>query len=272
MSMLEERLNKAALLEREGDLASALDEYKSIIDGKVNSREAFFNIGSLYSRMNNLNEALVYYKKALAIKEDYLIHFNIGNIYYKKGEYKKAVLCLNKSRRLNEDFAHSIITMGLCFSRLKNIKAAESCFRKVLSIWPENNISLTALAIMYYETMRYDSALEYFNRLLNNNVKNEKIRMLRANVLYRLNRMTEYSSEIKSIKKNSQEFISYDRFIKSVPAVILTDRYGTIESKIQILEEKTDSPDSLISLSLCHLFKGDTDTALDYLFEAKRRN
>jgi len=52
----------------------------------------------------------------------------------------------------------------------------------------------------------------------------------------------------------------------------LTDRFGTIDDKIQSLNEKVFADSSsLISLSLCHLFKGETDAAIDYLFKFKKK-
>jgi tetratricopeptide (TPR) repeat protein len=268
-----ERLNRAREMEKSGNVLSALNEYRSIInDG--GGREALLNLASIYMKMDRLDDALHCFEKAIPFGEDSHLFYNIGGIHYRKGRYKKAALCFEKSKRLRNDFTLAPLMMGLCFSRLKNIKAAEACFNDVLASDPVNIIALTALAIMYSETDRHEDSLKISDRIISIKPDDGKARKLRADSLYRLERIPEYAREIQSIKKSSEEFISYDRFIKSVPAVILNDRFGTIEEKIQALNEKTkegEEPDSLISLSLCHMLKGDTDAALECLFEAKKK-
>jgi len=77
--------------------------------------------------------------------------------------------------------------------------------------------------------------------------------------------------EIKIIKQKADGYRYFDEFIKSIPVDSLTDKYGTIDNKIDLLKNKTSiSGDHLISLSLCHLLKGETDTAIDYLFKFKK--
>ena len=57
------------------------------------------------------------------------------------------------------------------------------------------------------------------------------------------------------------------------PVESFTDKYGTIDDKIETLNERIkEDANSLISLSLCHLLKGDTDTAIDYLFKSKKNS
>jgi len=53
------------------------------------------------------------------------------------------------------------------------------------------------------------------------------------------------------------------------------DRFGTMNEKLDRLRVKTREDggvDSLMALSLCHLIKGDTEMAIEYLFEARRRS
>ncbi len=275
ISSLEEKFNRAQLLEKEGQVSQALQEYEAIIDEDNRFKEAYLNLGSLYSRLDRLDDSMKWYQKALKLGEDHIIHFNIGSIHYRRGEFKKAVLALDRSRRINRDFPLSTLVMGLCFSRLRNIKAAEICFTDVLAVWPDNLAALTAMAIICYESRRYDEALTLINKIIILNSRDNRIRKLRANTLYQMNRVNEFTSEIKFIKSFSDGYANYDDFIKSIPVEIYTDKYGSINEKIRSLREKArDKSDtrSLVSLSLCHLLKGDTEIAIDYLLEARKRN
>lgn len=273
MQSIEERLRKAVQVEKNGNLNRAVGEYLSIIRDKKDFKDAYLNLGALYSRMRELKKAVICYKKAISLGEDYLTFFNLGSVFYKNGDYKKAVLSLDRSRRLKNDFALAILVMGLCFSRLRNRKAAEACFLEVLAIQPENRIALTALAIVYIDKKKYSRSLELLNQIISLDIENKRVRKLKADVLYRLNRIDESAREIKYVKNYSDTFKCYDEFIQSIPIEMYTDKYGTIDKKIYSIQKsvkKTRDRRSLITLSLCYILKGETDTAIDYLFEARK--
>lgn len=266
-----ERFNKAVQLEKSGQYADALTEYICIINENVSFREAYVNLGSLLYRMNRFNEALKCFEKSLILGKDYITYFNIGSIYYKLGEYKRAVIHFEKSCSLNSLFKLPRLVIGLCYSRLNNLKAAESNFREVLRTWPDNRVALTALTIILFNDDKFDEALNYIKILLAQDANNIKIHEIRFNILYKTGKISESADEIKTLRKISDGYKYFDDYIASTSLETLTDRYGSIEEKISFLSEKPiQDPASLISLSLCHLFKGDTDEAIQRLFEAKK--
>lgn len=271
MFSISERFNYAIQLEKDGDYITALSEYISIIRLDRNFRDVYINLGSLYSRMNRLDEAMKAYKVALKLKEDFITYFNIGCIYYKNGDYKKAVINLEKSRIFNSNFALALQVMGLCYSRMNNIKAAEVNFLNVLEIWPTNRVALTALSIIYYNNSRFDDSLFFLNKLLSFDPENSKLKEIKYNIHYKREEFDSSKQEIKDIKKISDGYRMYDEYIKSVPVEAYSDKYGTLDEKIDFLRSNPDR-DNLITLSLCHLFKGETDTAIDYLFEARKKS
>lgn len=265
-------MNRALVFEKQGNIAEALREYNYILQRDSSYRDVYVNLGSLYSRLNRLDDALEAYERALRLKADYITFFNIGSIYYQKNDYKKAIIYLEKSKRLNSQFVLSIQVIGLCYSRLNNLKAAETNFHEVLNIWPENRVALTALAIMFYNQNRDEEAMEMLNRLVKVDSDNGRVRKLIYSIHRRNGRFDESVEELKKIRLISDGFRMFDEYIKSVPVSVYTDRYGTLDEKINMLEEAEKDSDNLISLSLCHLFKGETDRALDCLFEARKMN
>ncbi len=269
---LNEKFNMALSMERQGQFANALSAYTEIISEDRNFRQAYLNLGSLYARMKKYENAMKCYSVAQELGTDYLTSFNIGTIHYTRGEYKNAIFNLEKSRSLNPGFILSNLIMGLCYSRMNNIKAAEANFIHVLNSSPNNRIALTALAIIYYNLKKYDDAVTLLNRILCINSENHIIRRLKSDILFKTGHISESAKELKTLKSCKDGYRVFDEFIKSVPVEIYTDRYGTMDEKINSLKEKpeTDST-SLISLSLCHLLKGDTDSAIDYLFKARKK-
>jgi tetratricopeptide (TPR) repeat protein len=224
--------------------------------------------GINFSRKGETDEALDCFLKASKINENYLILYNIGCLYYKKGEYKKSVFNLEKSRRINPSFSLSSLIAGLCYSRLDNTKAAQSNFINVLMIDPDNKTAATALSILLQNQGKIKESVKILSRLYESHKDDASIRKLKTDILFSLENIEETASAIKELKKDSPSYKSYDNFINSVPVEIYNDKYGTLSEKISSLEyEKTKK--SLISLSLCHLLKGDTDSAIDYQMKAR---
>lgn len=266
------KFNRAVQLEKAGDHDKALREYVQIITDDPSFRSAHLNLGSLYSRMNKLPEAMKCFEDALSLKADYIAYFNIGSIFYKMGMYANALINLEKASSLNDTFTLSVLIAGLSHSRLKNLPEAEKCFNKVLRYWPDNRIALTALAIICYNTDRFEDSLRILNALLQIDAGNINIRKLKSTILLKIGRFNESATEIKIIKRKAGGYKYFDEYIKSISIESLTDKYGTIDDKIEILHERIkEDATSLISLSLCHLLKGDTDAAIDYLFKYKKK-
>jgi tetratricopeptide (TPR) repeat protein len=265
------KFNTAIQYEKNGDFTSALNEYMAVLKTEPTFRHAYINLGSLYSRMNKLQEAIKCYEAALSLGHDDITFFNMGCILYKLGNYTDALSNFSHSILLNDNFALSKLVAGLCHSRLNNLKDAEKYFTRVLQIWPENRVAMTALAIIYFNSERFSLSLQLLNLLLRRDAENIKMRELKSDILLKLGHIDESLSEIKTLLKKSDGYRYFDEFVKSIPVETFTDKYGTLDDKIKNLNEKIfNDKNSIISLSLCHLFNGDTDSALNYLYKIKK--
>ncbi len=266
---LQNAFNRAQQYEKDGDLKGALIAYKNIINKYTAFRPAYLNLGSILFQSGMYQEALTCYERALKLEEDHLIFFNIGSIHYRMGNYKKAVINLEKCRKLNNEFPIAVLVMGLCYSRMNNFKAAEKNFNEILVVWPSNRVALTALAIMYYNQGRNEESISFLNTLLKLDENNHRIRELKSAILFKTGDITASAEEKKQVARKAEKYQFFNEYIKTVPVEVLTDRYGSIDEKIDDLQNKKDRH-SLISLSLCHLFKGDSDAAIDCLYRAKK--
>lgn len=269
---LDLRFNNAVRQEILGFYEVAFSEYISIITEDRRYKKAYLNLGSLLSRMNKLDEALRCYQLALNIEEDYITNFNIGCIYYKGASYKKAIQSLEKSKSLNPSFPLSMLIMGLCYSILNNYKAAYENFMDVIRFLPNNTVALTALAILQYNNDNYMDAMRYLDRIIAVDIHNVKAHELKFNILYKTGNNDQSILEIKELKQISNGYKFYDEFIQSISIDTLKDKYGTIDEKIDMLLEKIEVDRiNLVSLSLCYLFKGETDNAIESLFALREK-
>lgn len=268
------RFEYCVALEKEGNLDESIREYEALVADLGGAKEIFVNLGALYAKKEKLDDAMRCFESARKYGEDHLVNFNMGSVLYKQGHFRKAIIHFRRSKKLKADFALASLVMGLCYSRLNEKHAAKRCFEEVLKSWHDNLVALTALAIIAFQEGELQNALEYAEKIKSLDPENKEILHLRAKILYRMERFGEYADTMKEIKKASNGFKNFDTFIQSIPVDVYTDRYGQIDQKIESLKEKAmadGSTSNLISLSLCHLFKGETDQALDCLIEARRR-
>lgn len=164
----------------------------------------------------------------------------------------------------------NFLLTGLCYGRLNNFKAAESNFVNVLMTHPENTTALTSLAVLYHNQGRMDDSFKLINKLSDLKSSSDAVKRIKSEILFNSGKTVESANEIKDFKDSSEKFKNFNNYIKTIPVTILTDKYGSIQEKIQKLEgTPLKTRDNLISLSLCHLFSGNTDSAIDYLIEAR---
>lgn len=250
-----------------------ISELLKNIKDEPKCRKAYIQLAAILVKYNKTDHAIKFYQQANELEEDYISLYNLGSLFYRKGQFKKAIILLEKSKILKKDFIMAPLVMGLCYSRLNNIKAATTNFINVLMIEPSNRTALVALSMIYHNNGNIDDSRSILKRLTEIYPEDEKIIKINSDLLYFSGEPEKSLQAIKEIKKTSKKFKIYDEYIKSVPVELYNDRFGSLEDKIDKLEAgaKTCKKD-LIKLSLVHLFSGNTDSAIDYLFEARGKD
>lgn len=248
-----------------------ISELIETIKQNPNYREAYIDLAIELTSIGRIDQAIKFFNRANSISEDYLSLYNAGSLYYKKGDYKNAIIILEKAKLMNSRFQMIFLLAGLCYGRLKNYKAAESNFINVIMNDPGNQTALTALAILYHNQGKIDESLKIIGKISVNSGGSGSIRKIKSEILFNSGKTDESAKEIKDFKNSSEKFRAFNDYIQSIPVSILTDKYGSIEEKIQKIENgQLGTKDKLLSISLCHLFSGNTDSAIDYLVAARK--
>lgn len=267
-----EFFNRALQYEQDNNLIEAFYNYKKVLEIEHDHIPSIINSSIILSKLNRVDEAIRLLHEAATISNDYLIHYNLGNFYYKNKNYKDAIISLQQARKIKPDFYNISLLMGLSFSHLNNRRGAEQCFSEVLNYDPQNRISLTALTLYYSEIDETDKALECLKKIKEEDLTVQLI-SLRRDLLYKLGEMSELAEHIKEESKTNPAFSSYDEFISEIPESYFTDKFGSINDKIEKLEKEIKleptAIDKQLSLSLCHLFRGDTDKAIQSLLQLR---
>lgn len=267
---IQEQFREALRLEEQGNVNEALQLYTHILTIDNSYRAALINLGSLYYRLKQFKHALDCFLRALQLKEDYIVLFNIGSLYFRLGEYKKAIITLNQCTTYNPDFFTAFLVKGIAFSKLNNYKAALVCFKEVIKKDPSNKVALTAIILLYYEQKNYTDALHYLQQY---DIYHDsfKFREINSDIILQC---AQYNNrELISYALQKKGFRYFNQYITTIPSTVFKDSKGTIDTKILKLEQeirKEPTTKALISLSLCHLFIGNDQVALQYLAQAAK--
>lgn len=113
-----------------GDAATTLIR---LLDLAVDRGEVYRALGELYTRQDNFETAMLYFKKAVVE---------------------------------NESDAYALAGLATCYLRLGDLSMAMSYVKKALNVDPENADALCCAAMIYDSRDNYEMANEYFDRCI----------------------------------------------------------------------------------------------------------
>lgn len=147
----------------------------------------YSNIGDVYQRQSNFDDAIEYYKKALEIADGgnrnlYNIstcYNNIGMLYMNNGDYNKALTCLEKSLEIrvelygqddNNEVATCYYHIGMAYMHLQSYLKALDYYQKSLEIRRKINgdmhqdvaNSIYSIGFLYFQQGNSEKALQMY--------------------------------------------------------------------------------------------------------------
>lgn len=95
--------------------------------------------------------------------------FNLGSLYYKAGKLDKAKRYfdyLSRSALSKDRQAEAFANLGLIYSEMNEEEKARESFLKALDLSPSTPLYAYNLGMLFYNTSRYEAAIEQFRRAL----------------------------------------------------------------------------------------------------------
>ncbi|MCX7704828.1 MAG: DUF6483 family protein [bacterium] len=133
---------------------------KNLQSSKINGILGFISFQN-----KRYNDAEIFYKRALAIKEDDELWFNLGITYDKMGKKKDMETCMRQAIELNPEYHLALNYLG--YSLLledRNIDEAFRMIQKAVKLDPENGAYLDSLGWAYYKKGNYALAEKYLKK------------------------------------------------------------------------------------------------------------
>lgn len=196
----EQILRVATQYHKEGNLDAAEKLYKTVIEVRPHSAEAWFylgmiyyakknhfdaetclkraleldpknadysnNLGEMYRQDGMLDQAEYYIRNAIIMNPNQADAFcNLALICKARGDYDHAKLYFSRSLDLNPKNINTIINVGNLFLTLGEYDDAGECFVAALGISPDNPAALRGCAQSFYEKGEYNTAAAMLSKL-----------------------------------------------------------------------------------------------------------
>jgi cytochrome c-type biogenesis protein CcmH/NrfG len=124
--------------------------------------------------LNNLNEAEIKFKEALALNQTYgAAIYNLGAVYERMGKLEEATVQLELYRQVRPNDAGLAFELALLHYRLGNKERAFSELQSAVTLFPDYSNARWYLALLHEERGEINMAIAHLERILELNLGNE---------------------------------------------------------------------------------------------------
>ncbi|XP_065201488.1 protein O-mannosyl-transferase Tmtc3 [Planococcus citri] len=149
-------LNSAILLQEFGQeefRKTAQERLLKLLQKDETNEKVYFNLGMLAMDDNDSKSAEHWFRKAILLKEDFRSAlFNLALLLADDNRPLEAAPFLNQLVRYHPNHVKGLILLGdIYINTIKDLDAAENCYKKILELEPENVQGLHNLCVVYVE-------------------------------------------------------------------------------------------------------------------------
>ncbi len=180
-----------------GYLEQAAASFKQVIAAKPEDPEAYYNLGTLYLRKNDLRDARQYlnqtvklrpdypeawnnlgmvaaqeshadeairnFKHSLSLRPSYAIALtNLGNVYRRQGEFDEAEKLLSRAMEITPDDPEINYSLGMLYALQNQLEKAARYLENAVTLRPDYADALNNLGVLFVRERRNSDAEERF--------------------------------------------------------------------------------------------------------------
>ena len=194
-----------------------------------NKAAAFFKAGMDLKEKNRFPEALVAFKKAIALNKMYdSAYVEIGLLNQKSGSYDSAILNLNKALSISPKMTTALIALGNVYRDFKpNYDSAIICFKAALKTDSTNKVTFYSLAWCYNAKQDYEDAILFAIKALE---IDNTYRPAYAEMGHAYRRAKKFTECIEQFKKNlAVSVVDLPIFYSGMCYTQLNDKEGALK-------------------------------------------
>jgi tetratricopeptide (TPR) repeat protein/2-polyprenyl-3-methyl-5-hydroxy-6-metoxy-1,4-benzoquinol methylase len=159
--------NLGDALEGQGKLDEAVIQYRRALALKPDFAEAHYNLGNALKQQGKLDEAMAQYQRALDLKPGFAVaRYNLGNALNEQGKLDEAVAQYRRALALKPDFAEAHNNLGNALKEQRKLDEAVAQYQRALVLKPDFAEAHNNLGNALKEQGKLDEAVAQYQRAL----------------------------------------------------------------------------------------------------------
>jgi tetratricopeptide (TPR) repeat protein/peroxiredoxin len=150
-----------------GYLDRAEESFQQVIAVKADDPEAYYNLGTLNLRRNNIQQAREYLEQSLKLRPNYPEAWNnLGMIAAQQGLPDEAIRDFQQSLLLRPAYAIALLNLGNVYRRRRDFEKAEQCFSQALALQPDDPEINYSFGMLYARQSQMQQAIVYLQKAI----------------------------------------------------------------------------------------------------------
>jgi tetratricopeptide (TPR) repeat protein len=146
-------------LQQRGDLAGARDAYVAALKQAPNRVDANANLGLVYARLAQFDEAIRHYRRALAVDpKQTAVRFHLGAACFQAGKLEAAREAFAAVVKVTPSDLRARQLLAICLLRLNRLEEGAAHLEKVYQAQPDNREAAYTLTSAYLRSGQLDKA------------------------------------------------------------------------------------------------------------------
>ncbi|NXL94025.1 TMTC1 protein, partial [Alectura lathami] len=208
--------NLGNLLKSQGKKEEAIILLRDSIKYGPEFADAYSSLASLLAEQERLKEAEEVYKAGIeSCPESSDLHNNYGVFLVDTGAPERAVSHYRQAIRLSPAHHVAMVNLGRLHRSLGQNKEAEAWYKRALKVSRKAEI-LSPLGALYYNTGRYEEALQVYREAASLQPSNKETRLALAQVLAMMGRTKEAEKMTNHILNEDVECLECYRLLSAI--------------------------------------------------------
>ncbi len=140
--------------------------FLNVIENYPNSHRARNNLGNIYRRRGELDDAIVEFEKAIAISPRPRTYSNLGAVYRKKGMMLEAINQYRTAMEINPDDPEPHFGLGIVYAERGDFQNAKSSYERAIELDPFYAEAMGNLGALYAAVGEYKKAITEYRRAI----------------------------------------------------------------------------------------------------------
>jgi len=167
---IQKEINEIISLHKKDLFKEALKKTDVLSNANPNNALIFNAYGIIHASLENFEEAVDFFSKAINLKPEYIkAHNNLGSILTHLGKFEEAAQCYAKAIELKPDFAEAHFNLGKSLNDLGKLEESVHSYTKAIEFKPNYTDAHTNLVkILTYHNPQKENLNSYIlaNKLL----------------------------------------------------------------------------------------------------------